>query len=1194
MPRRKQTSKKEEEYTAKDIFVLKGLEPVRQRPAMYIGSTGQEGLHHLIWECLDNSLTYETPTIVKENGKIVLRKIGELIDEYFDKNFHFVESSKNREVQFLRKGFQIEALTFDPETLKLKFQPIFSLIRHKVNSEILKVTLQNNREIEITPYHSLFTLKEGKVVPIKGSELKIGTPIVVPKIWPEIENSQKEIDLIDEFLKLNEKKTKNIFLHNVKDLLDLEIYYAIKPILDKKSKNSCSRYASNIFYDFKRYDYFPFNLLRKLPKKKIKEFKKRALLGAWYNTKIQLKPKLKIDRHLVELLGIFVAEGAVIKNNSQKSNRVVFSFGAHENVLIDYTCKLIKKLFGLSVSPRYVHNTAKVIVIDSQLIALIFEEVFKIGKNSLQKKVPDLIFNLNKNLRERFLIAYLAGDGYPTKFWADHLINNTSPSEKERKKFAAVSQNKNLIVGLSYLLSSLNKTYSFSERKVREKERKIKTNYKGREKERILHSKSKYFALDFYWNTESSYFNYLPYEEVVQKCFDYEIKTRVQRNSQGRIANATLFKLLEAQKIVLKEGGLKFLNSDLGILRVKKIQKIEYKKPWVYDFSVFEGENFVAGFAPICAHNSVDEALAGYAKNIEVELVKENRVRVSDDGRGIPVDIHPETKKSALETVMTTLHAGAKFGRKVYRVSGGLHGVGISVVCALSSWMRAEVCRQGVKYYQEYSKGKSKTKLKKDGRCKQTGTTVIFEPDAEIFKQIKFERKKILNHLRRQAYLTKGVRIKFIDSTKTPPFEYTFYFEGGLKSYIKYLIGPNTPLHPNVFYVSKEKDGVLVEAAFQYTQERECWEESFANNIHTEDGGTHLTGFRTALTRALNDYAKKNGFLENNEEGFTGQDVREGLSAAVSVKVPEPQFEGQTKTKLGNPEVRTIVESVVSQALADFLERHPQDARIIINNCILTQKARKAAKAARQTVLRKGVLEGLSLPGKLADCSTKKPEEAELFIVEGDSAGGSAKQARDRRFQAILPLRGKILNVERARLDKILSSQEIKALVIALGCAIAQDFNINKLRYHRIIIMTDADVDGAHIRTLLLTLFYRYFRPVIERGYLYIAQPPLYRIQTGKKVEYAYSDEEKEKIVKEFQKLGAGRIEIQRYKGLGEMNPDQLWETTMDPEKRILLRVTIEDAKEADRIFDVLMGKEVLPRKKFIQAYARSVKNLDI
>ncbi|MCD6410517.1 DNA topoisomerase (ATP-hydrolyzing) subunit B [bacterium] len=594
-----------------------------------------------------------------------------------------------------------------------------------------------------------------------------------------------------------------------------------------------------------------------------------------------------------------------------------------------------------------------------------------------------------------------------------------------------------------------------------------------------------------------------------------------------------------------------------------------------------------------CLDNSIDESMAGYASEIEVALLPENRIRVSDNGRGIPVDIHPQTKKSALETVLTTLHAGAKFGKKVYQISGGLHGVGVSVVCALSKWLKAEVCRDGYRYVQEYSRGKPKTKLKKDGKCKKSGTTITFEPDEEIFRQVKLERKRILNHLRKQAYLTKGVKIKFIDARENG-FVYTFYFEGGLRSYIKYLVGENTPLHSNVFYVQKEKDGIVVEAAFQYTEERESCEESFANNIYTIEGGSHLTGFRAALTRTLNDYAKKNDLIKSDQENLSGQDVREGLNAAVAVKVPEPQFEGQTKTKLGNPEVKPIVESVVAEALADFLERHPQDARAIINNCLLSQKARKAARAAKETVLRKGILEGLSLPGKLADCSSRKPEESELFIVEGESAGGSAKMGRDRKFQAILPLRGKILNVERARLDKMLSSKEIKALIIALGTAIAQDFDIEKIRYHRIIIMTDADVDGAHIRTLLLTLFYRYFRPIIERGYLYIAQPPLYKIQMGKTVRYAYSDEEKEQIIKELGKEERGQISIQRYKGLGEMNPDQLWDTTMNPQRRLLWQVTVEDAKEADRIFDVLMGKEVLPRKKFILAHAKSVKNLDV
>jgi len=592
-----------------------------------------------------------------------------------------------------------------------------------------------------------------------------------------------------------------------------------------------------------------------------------------------------------------------------------------------------------------------------------------------------------------------------------------------------------------------------------------------------------------------------------------------------------------------------------------------------------------------CVDNGLDEAMAGYAKNIEVTLLPGNRVKTVDDGRGIPVDRHHQTKKSALETVMTTLHAGGKFGGEAYKVSGGLHGVGVSVVCALSNYLRAEVCRGGVKYYQEYSKGKTQTKLKKMGSCRNTGTTVLFEPDPEIFKEINFNSKRILNHLRQQAYLTKGVRITFKDERGKEKTSYSFYFEGGIGSYVKYLIHGSASRHPNVFYCYGEKNGMIVEAAFQYTQEYECHEESFANNIYTEEGGTHLTGFRTALTRTFNDYARRNDILKESDDNLSGEDVREGLTGVVAVKIREAQFEGQTKAKLGNPEAKSVVDQIVSERLTDFLERNPQDGRAIIEKCILSSRARKAARAARETVLRKGVLEGLALPGKLADCSSRNPEESELFIVEGESAGGSCKSARDRRFQAILPLRGKILNVERARIDKILSSKEIRALIIALGTAIGEDFNIDKARYHRIILTLDADVDGSHIRTLLLTFFYRYFKPIIEKGYLYIAQPPLYRIQIGKRVEYAYSDEEKQKVLTSLKKE---KYSIQRYKGLGEMNPIQLWETTMNPENRILLKVTIDDAQEADKIFDTLMGEEVLPRKKFIQTYAKKVKNLDI
>ncbi len=591
--------------------------------------------------------------------------------------------------------------------------------------------------------------------------------------------------------------------------------------------------------------------------------------------------------------------------------------------------------------------------------------------------------------------------------------------------------------------------------------------------------------------------------------------------------------------------------------------------------------------------NSLDEALGGYCDKIEVYLLPNNQVKVTDNGRGIPVDKHEKTKKSALETIMTTLHAGGKFGSGAYKVSGGLHGVGVSVVCALSKNMTAEVCRDGSLYSQSYKQGKPVSAVKKTGTCKQTGTIITFEPDPEIFKEIIFDRKKLISHLRQQAYLTKGVRVDFYDLRDSKnPFDYHFYFEGGVKSYLKHLTKNKESLHHNAFYGTGEKEDIVVEASFVYTDDFEIYEESFTNNIFTSEGGMHLTGFRAALTRLINDYARKGGFLKESEPNLTGDDIREGLTAIVSIKIKEPQFEGQTKSKLGNPEARTATEAVVSEALSDYLEKFPQDTKVIIEKAVLSYKARKAAKAAKETVLRKGALDGLSLPGKLSDCTSRDPEESEIFIVEGESAGGSSRQARSRRNQAILPLRGKILNVERVRIDKMLSSEEVKNLIVALGTAIADDFNIEKLRYHRIILMCDADSDGNHINALLMTLFFRHFRQIIDRGYLYLAQPPLYKIQIGKEVKYVYNDQDKEKILKDLK--DNTKYSIQRYKGLGEMNPEQLWETTMDPERRILLRVTIDDAIEADRTFDMLMGKEVLPRKRFIQSSAKSVKNLDI
>jgi DNA gyrase subunit B len=591
--------------------------------------------------------------------------------------------------------------------------------------------------------------------------------------------------------------------------------------------------------------------------------------------------------------------------------------------------------------------------------------------------------------------------------------------------------------------------------------------------------------------------------------------------------------------------------------------------------------------------NCLDEALGGFCNKIEVYLLPDNTVKVTDNGRGIPVDMHEKTKKSALETIMTTLHAGGKFGGDAYKISGGLHGVGISVVCALSVKMKAEVCKDGGKYVQEYKQGKPIAPVKKIADCKKNGKTITFEADPEIFKEIIFDKKKLLAHFRQQAYLTKGIRIDFYDEReKDNKSEYHFYFEGGIVSYLKYMNKGTKAVHSNPFYGSGEKEGIAVEASFQYSDDYEIKEESFTNNIFTIEGGTHLTGFRAALTRLINDFARKGGFLKESEPNLSGDDIREGLTAVVSVKIREPQFEGQTKTKLGTPEARSSTEAVVSEALQDYLERYPQDTKIIIEKAVLSFKARKAAKAAKETILRKGVLDGMSLPGKLSDCTSRKPEESEIYIVEGESAGGSSRQARNRKNQAILPLKGKILNIERVRLDKMLASEEVKNLIIALGTAIADDFDITKLRYHRIILMCDADADGNHINTLLMTLFFRHFRPIIDLGYLYLAQPPLYKVQIGKEFKYYYNDEDKEKALKEMK--DNTKFSIQRYKGLGEMNPDQLWETTMDPERRILLRITIEDAIEADRTFDMLMGKEVAPRKRFIQTSAKSVKNLDV
>lgn len=677
-------------------------------------------------------------------------------------------------------------------------------------------------------------------------------------------------------------------------------------------------------------------------------------------------------------------------------------------------------------------------------------------------------------------------------------------------------------------------------------------------------------------------------------------------------------------------------NSSYG---AKDIQVLEGLDPVRKRPGMYIGSTAVDGLHHLIwevVDNSVDEALAGHATKVKVVIHKDAKVTVIDNGRGIPVEKHPSTKKSTVETVLTTLHAGGKFGGSGYKVSGGLHGVGVSVVNALSDWLRVEVNRDGKTYAQEYKRGIPQGELKVVGKSTHTGTTVSFHADKEIFDDNEgYVWKTVVEHLKQQAYLTKGVELELIDE-RTDQAE-TFKFDGGVRDFVVDLDQNKTPLFTPPFYVDKEKNGINVEIGLQYTEDFNENLRAFANNIYNPEGGTHVVGFRTALTRALNNYAKKVGIIKDAKDALTGEDVREGLTCVISVKLPNPQFEGQTKAKLGNSEVRTVVDSVFSEYFEHFLEENPTDAKRMINKNLLAAKARMAARAARDTVLRKGALEGMTLPGKLADCTEKDPTKSEIYLVEGISAGGSAKSGRDRHFQAILPLRGKILNVEKARLDKMLSSEEIKILIIALGAGIADQFDADKVRYHRIIIMTDADVDGSHIRTLLLTFFYRYMRPLIDRGYLYIAQPPLYQIKLGKEMRWAYSDAEKDKIMAEMvaaaeekraknkgkeeevpaidptlleegfaeegtesnpelqKAAAAGKIpSIQRYKGLGEMNADQLWDTTMDPANRVLQRVTVDDAIMADDIFSTLMGDDVAPRKEFIQSNAKFVQNLDI
>lgn len=663
-------------------------------------------------------------------------------------------------------------------------------------------------------------------------------------------------------------------------------------------------------------------------------------------------------------------------------------------------------------------------------------------------------------------------------------------------------------------------------------------------------------------------------------------------NLEENINNEIDIKHDEPVKIHLDEESAEVtaVEGDYGANQIQILEGLEAvrKRPGMYI-----GSTSARGLHHLVyevVDNSIDEALAGYCTHIEVTIHKDNSITVTDNGRGIPVDMH-ESGKPAVEVVLTVLHAGGKFGGSGYKVSGGLHGVGVSVVNALSTNMEVKVKRDGKIHEITFEKGVTKEPLKVVGQTDETGTLVHFVPDAEIFDETVYDYDTLRHRLRELSFLNRGITIILTDERPEEVRQETFYFEGGISSFVEHLNRNKEIINPEPVYFNGTKDTTVVEIALQYNTSYSENIYSFVNNINTEEGGTHLAGFKSALTRAANDFARRQGIIKNNEDNLVGEDIREGLTCVISIKLREPQFEGQTKTKLGNSEVRGIVDSIVSEGLSEYFEENPVISKKIIEKSIMASRAREAARKARELTRRKNALEVSSLPGKLADCSVKDPEQAEIYLVEGDSAGGSAKQGRDRRFQAILPLRGKILNVEKARLDKILNNEEIRTMITAFGSGIGSEFDITKRRYGKIIIMTDADVDGAHIRTLLLTFFYRYMRPLIENGHVYIAQPPLYQIRKGRSHWYTYSDEE---LAQKLDKIGRDGITVQRYKGLGEMNPEQLWETTMDPEKRTVLQVHLREAEEADSIFTILMGDKVEPRRRFIEEHANLVRNLDL
>jgi DNA gyrase subunit B len=1296
-----------QEYGAEAIKVLEGREAVRTRPGMYIGDNGENGLHQLVYEVVDNSLTYEMPIFVLEDGKLRLTPIGKLIDGYMEKYADSVE--KGSQLQTLRKGFNLAVLAFSPKDYKLAFRPVSALFRHRVNSSIYRIRLETGQEIEITAYHSLFTSRNGRIVSVRGDELKEGDLLVTPQNWVEPASYVEQINLV------NGEWRTNSTANSKRQMADEDFFGGSSFLLAEDSKQRVCR-----------------DELQNSVKNQTGDH--------------ELPAALPVTDSLAELLGFYVATEALKLNETLRQSGItrqnevskqreisrqdkiqsssgdiseansVFPavddylvFIAKDNRLAGHIMALIADTFNCKAD----YTDEGIIKINSKTLSTLFRKILTDGSETFSHviRIPDLVFNLPRSQRKRFLEAFIKVIGKASNLSAkgSYKISSAEAEEISSSEFVLSIASEELSTSLQYLLASLCNPYS------------VKTEIQT-------------FGL---------------------KTFTFSIS----QAQQERAMTATT-----CSSVVFSRPSY----SDLGLSRIEKIELVkDYKHEWVYDVSVPECENFIAGIGPVICHNSVDEAMAGYCDSIEVVIHIDNSVTVIDNGRGIPTDIHPQEGISAAEVVMTKLHAGGKFDSNSYKASGGLHGVGVSCVNFLSEWLKLEIWRDGKTYEQEYRRGIPVAPLKVTGKTNKRGTKITFKPDLEVLTTDNFSFERLSERFRQKAFLNKGLRIKIRDERGETERSHEFYYRDGIVEFVKHLNQNKNPLHEEPIYFYGELDDLTIEVALQYNEGYDEKVFAFANTIYNPDGGTHLAGFRSSLTRTINNYAQTSGIAKSMKVALTGDDVREGLVAVISVKLPQPQFESQTKVKLTS-DIKGQVESFLNEKLAEYFEQNPTVAKKIVTKAVDAARAREAARKARE-IVRKSALSGSTLPGKLADCQEKDPARSELFLVEGDSAGGSAKQARDRRNQAVLPLKGKILNVEKARYDKMLSHGEIKALITALGTGIGKDdFDIEKLRYHRIILMTDADVDGSHIRTLLLTFFYRQMPELIERGHIYIAQPPLYKVKKGKKEEYIKDEKEMfrylmrqatseirvevggdskhesknrkvegkelslrleqtiefQKFVERFSRrlnndrnlclalikafagekgvlaqnnmkfrnvferddllaeveavlneagyqtelifdeehglseieigLGDGSIlifdwekasyvefqraveietelekafsppfmfyengkpevietrqellervlavakkdlVIQRYKGLGEMNPEQLWETTMNPEKRVLLQVRIEDAVETDELFTILMGDEVEPRRKFIEENALDVKNLDV